>query len=55
MKIEIPLSCPKCNGKMYCITYDTILKILKNRMWHICKECNYSRDVDEFKRNLITV
>ncbi|MGQ0605652.1 MAG: hypothetical protein ACT4OD_01685 [Candidatus Nitrosotenuis sp.] len=52
MKINIPLSCPACGGKMYSVGYDTPLKILKARTWHVCKECKFSRSVEDFKKSL---
>ena len=55
MKIDIPLKCPKCLGAMYSVFYDTPLKILKRRVWHICKGCGFERDVETFKRELLTI
>ncbi len=52
MKIDIPLPCPKCNGKMYSVSYDATLSILKNRSWQICKECNFERNTEEFKKSI---
>ena len=52
MILDVPLKCPKCNGKMYCIAYDVVLKVLRKRDWHVCKVCNYSRSVDDFKKEL---
>lgn len=55
MKINIPVKCKKCGGKMYCVSYETPLKILRARSWHVCKSCNYSQSVDDFKRGLLTI
>lgn len=55
MKIDIPIPCPYCGGKMYSTGYDTQIKILKQRTWHICKECNFTQDTDIFKRRLLSV
>ena len=55
MKIDIPVLCKKCGGKMYCITYDTVINILKKRAWHVCKVCSFSQSVDDFKKDLITI
>lgn len=55
MKIDIPLPCPKCGGKMYSVNYDVSLRILKNRTWQNCKECRFERSVDDFKKELLTV
>lgn len=52
MKIDIPLPCPDCGGKMYSVGYDATLRILKNRTWHVCKECRFTRNVEEFKKTL---
>jgi hypothetical protein len=52
MKIDIPLSCPACGGKMYSVGYDAPLKILKPRTWQVCKDCKFSRSVEDFKKSL---
>jgi len=31
MKIDIPLPCPKCGGKMYSVSYDSSFSILKKK------------------------
>jgi len=54
-KFNIPLSCPSCDGKMYTTSYDAPLKILKERIWQICRECGFEQTADEFKRSLWTV
>jgi len=51
----IPLPCPKCYGKMVAVRYDAVLKVLKDRGWHICKECDFQRNTDEFKEALFTI
>ena len=53
--IPIPISCPKCGGKMIAVRYDSVLQILKLRSWQICKECNFERSADDFKNSLLTV
>ena len=53
--IPILLSCPKCYGKMVAIRYVPVLKVLKDRGWHVCKECDFQRSTDEFKETLFTV
>ena len=45
-------TCPKCDGKMYSVSYDATLSILKNRSWQICKECNFERNTEEFKKSI---
>ena len=53
--MPIPISCPKCSGKMVAVHYDTVLNILKLRSWQVCKECNFQRSTDDFKKSLLTV
>ena len=52
MKIDIPIPCPLCSGKMYSIGYSPTLKLLKNRTWQVCKECHFERTTDEFKKTI---
>jgi len=52
MKIDIPLPCPSCGGKMYSICYDSAFSILKKRSWQLCKECNFQRDSEDFKKSI---
>ena len=52
LKIDIPLPCPKCGGKMYSFYYDSMLDLLKRRVWHVCKECKYERDAEQFKNSI---
>lgn len=52
MKIDIPLSCPKCGGRMYSVSHDTVLPLLKRRTWQVCKECNFERSSDDFKKSI---
>lgn len=52
MQIDIPLPCPICGGKMYSIRYETTLSILKKRCWQVCKECDFERDSEEFKKSI---
>jgi len=52
MKIDIPLSCPSCGGKMYSISYDSAFLLLKRRSWHLCKECSFERNSEVFKKSI---
>ncbi len=52
MKIDIPLPCPSCGGKMYSVSYEPTLSFLKNRSWQVCKECNFERNSDDFKKSI---
>jgi len=55
MQIDIPLPCPLCDGKMYSVSYDTSLPALKKRSWQVCKECNFERDSEDFKKSICCV
>lgn len=52
---DLPLSCPKCGGQLYLASYDPPLKLLRNRSWHCCRRCSYSRSADDFKKGLLCV
>ena len=52
MKIDIPIECPACKGKMYSVAYNTPLKILKHRSWQVCKECDFERPTEDFVKDL---
>ena len=53
--MSIPIPCPKCGGKMNVLGYDATLKFLKQRSWHVCKECDFQQNIDEFKKSLLTI
>lgn len=53
--MSIPIPCPKCGGKMNVIRYDAALNFLKQRSWHVCRECDYQRNIDDFKKALLTI
>jgi C4-type Zn-finger protein len=53
--MPIPISCPKCNGKMIATRYELVFNFLKERSWQVCKECNFQRTADDFKKSLLTV
>jgi hypothetical protein len=50
MKIDIPLPCPSCGGKMYSVSYEASFTILKKRSWQVCKECDFERNSEDFKK-----
>jgi C4-type Zn-finger protein len=52
MKIDIPLPCPSCGGKMYSVSYEASFTILKKRSWQVCKECDFERDSEDFKKSI---
>lgn len=54
-KIDIPLFCPTCDGRMYAVSYDPPLKILKDRSWFVCKSCDYDILAEDFKKTLFTI
>ena len=49
MKIDISLPCPSCGGKMYSVNYESSCIILKKE---VCKECDFERGTDEFKKTI---
>ena len=55
MQIVIPLSCPSCGGRMYSISYDTSISILKRRSWQVCKECDFEISSEDFKKSISCV
>jgi len=52
MKIDIPIPCPSCGGKMYSISYESAFSLLKSRSWQVCKECNFERNSEDFKKSI---
>ncbi|CAD6518032.1 conserved hypothetical protein [metagenome] len=37
---------------MCSISYETALSILKKRSWQVCKECNFERNSEDFKKSI---
>jgi len=52
---SIPLSCPKCEGKMIAVKYDDPSQIYDEHSIQMCKECDYQIQTDDFKMQLLTV
>jgi hypothetical protein len=55
MKIDIPIPCPSCGGKMYSVCsvcYESSFSLLKKRSWQVCKECNFERNSEDFKKSI---
>jgi len=52
MKIDIPIPCPKCTGKMYSVSYESTISILNKRSWQVCKECDFERTTEDFKKSI---
>ena len=55
MQIDIPLSCPSCGGKMYSVSYEASFTMLKKRSWQVCKECNFERNTEDFKKSICCI
>jgi len=55
MKIDIPLPCPSCGGKMYSVSYESPFLILKIRSWQVCKECKFERNSEDFKKSICCI
>jgi len=53
--ISIPLPCPKCKGKMIAVKYNDPSKIYDEHSVQMCKKCDYRIEVDDFKKQLLTV
>jgi len=53
---QLFVTCPSCEGnELYVTKYDAPLKILKERSWLICKDCDYQIQVEEYKKSLFCV
>jgi len=52
---SIPLSCPKCDGKMIAVKYHDPSQIFDEHSVQLCKECDYQIQTDDFKKELLTV
>lgn len=50
---QLFVTCPTCGGnRVFFAKYDAPLKILKERSWLICKDCDYQVETEAFKRSL---
>ena len=54
-EFQVPIPCPKCFNKLVCIRYDPQIKLLKDRIWHLCRNCGFQRSTDEFKKELLVI
>jgi len=46
MQLVIP--CPNCGGNNYeSQQYKVTFAILKDRVWHICRDCGYQKQLDK--------
>ncbi len=52
---SIPLSCPKCEGKMIAVKYNDPSQIYDEHSVQLCKECDYQIQTDDFKKRLLTL
>ncbi len=52
---SIPLSCPKCEGKMIAVKFGDPSQLFDKHGVQICKECDYQIQTDDFKKQLFTV
>ncbi len=53
---QLFVACPSCEGNSLFLTkYDAPLRILKERSWLICKDCDYQIQTDEYKKSLFCV
>ena len=49
------LACPKCSSTMEIVSYSPVFKILKERSWHVCTNCDFERSVDDYVKGILTV
>lgn len=54
-QFSVPTPCPNCGGKMTSREWKVILKILRQRSWICCTECDFEETADQFKERLLTV
>ena len=52
---SIPLSYPKCEGKMIAVKYSDPSQLFDEHSVQTYKECDYQIQTDDFKKQLFTV
>jgi len=52
---SIPLTCPKCEGKMIAVKYGDPSNIYDEHSLQFCKQCDYQITVEDFKKVILTV
>ncbi len=52
---SIPLTCPKCEGKMIAVKYGDPSNIYDENSLQLCKQCDYQIPVEDFKKLVLTV
>ncbi len=47
------LPCPSCGGnRLFLTKYEVPLKILKDRSWLVCKDCDFEIPTEKYKKSL---
>ncbi len=50
------LPCPSCGGnRLFLTKYEVPLKILKERSWLVCKDCDFQIPTEKYKKSLFCV
>ena len=52
---SIPLTCPKCEGKMIAVKYGNPSLIFDEHSLQFCKLCDFQIPVEDFKKVILTV
>ncbi len=52
---SIPLTCPKCEGKMIAVKYGDPSNIYDEHSLQLCKQCDFQIPVEDFKKVILTV
>jgi len=51
----IPFPCPKCEGELITVKYGDPSQIFDENSIQFCKRCDYQIQVEDFKKELLTV
>ena len=46
--------CPNCNGTMYIIYYEPLIKLLRQREWRICKRCKFQEEINTGEKSIFS-
>ena len=50
------LPCPSCGGnRLFLTKYEVSLKILKDRSWLVCKDCDFQIPTEKYKKSLFSM
>lgn len=52
IKIDTPLPCHSRMRKLYSICRELSFNILKKKRWQVCKEHDFERNIDGFKKTI---